>query len=322
MRRVQSLHRASPRIVRGSHRVSVIAREWTQATDLGHLGQVQGGPRSLRVLGSPAFHADLLVVEDAGLRAAPGQAPGPRPPAHLRGGVRGAGPGRAPRPGEADLFVREVEGPRGGGLEAGEGEAGQLEARREGVGAGGQAEAGAALHGGERAPPRAPPLHAPPAVAAPLLHRRPHARALGSPRRPAAARLVRAGQGAALALAGRGRGAGFNFAQAQVPDQAGDGDGGGGARLLGPAPAPWARHRQPPVPQALQAGADRRPLDGTAPPQVPPSICPCAHTHTHTRQYSAADPEAATHLPTPFNTDPVHLFSPNATSLHEQITPQ
>lgn len=101
--------------------------------------------------------------------------------------------------------MREVDGLRrglggqghgGGRRQAGEGrgagetlgEAGQLQ----GVGAGGQAEAGAALHGreAELRAANSPALDAAAAVAPPLLHRRPHTRALRAPGRAATAELV------------------------------------------------------------------------------------------------------------------------------------
>ena len=103
--------------------------------------------------------------------------------------------------------MREVEGLRqglggqghgGGGRQAGEargaggtlGEAGQLQ----GIGAGGQAEAGAALHGREAklCVPKAAAtaLDTASTVAPPLLHRRPHTGALRAPGRAATAELI------------------------------------------------------------------------------------------------------------------------------------
>lgn len=107
----------------------------------------------------------------------------------LRLGLRGQGHGEGGR--------QDGEG-RGAGETLGE--AGELQ----GVGAGGKAEAGAALHGreAELRVPDATALDAASTVAPPLLHRRPHTRALRAPGRAATAELVRAGQGPALPLAG------------------------------------------------------------------------------------------------------------------------
>lgn len=135
------------------------------ATNLGHLGQVQGGPWFLCILWSPALHADLFIVQDAGLGLAPGQAPSPpcslsSTSPHLLGEVRGAGPLPVVL-WQADLLMGQGEGLEGvvvggggrGGSEQGVkgqalGEAGQLQSAVCGVvGAGGQAETGAPLHG-------------------------------------------------------------------------------------------------------------------------------------------------------------------------------
>lgn len=109
---------------------------------------------------------------------------------------------------EADLFVREVErgcqgfrgqGHGGGRRQACEGEGGRLQS----VGARRQAEAGTALHGWEaqlRVGCTAP-LDAASAVAPPLLHRRPHTRALRTPGGAETPKFVGARQGAALPLA-------------------------------------------------------------------------------------------------------------------------
>lgn len=143
------------------------------ATNLGHLGQVQGGPWFLCILWSPALHADLFIVQDAGLGLAPGQAPSPpcslsSTSPHLLGEVRGAGPLPVVL-WQADLLMGQGEGPEGvvvvvvggggrGGSEQGVkgqalGEAGQLQSAVCGVvGAGGQAETGAPLHGRKMTP--------------------------------------------------------------------------------------------------------------------------------------------------------------------------
>lgn len=129
------------------------------STNLGHLCQIQWRPLFVRVSWSPAFHANLLVIEDARLWATAGETPLSATTLQLWSGVGGAGWRGSTGLREADLFMREVEGLHGGvcgqghrgGGQAGEsrgagetlGEAGQLQD----VGAGGQAEAGAALHG-------------------------------------------------------------------------------------------------------------------------------------------------------------------------------
>lgn len=142
------------------------------------------------------------------------------------------------------------------------------------VGAGGKAEAGAALHSreAELRVPEAAALNAAPAVAPPLLHRSPHPEPLRAPGGAAAAQLVRAGQGPALALAG-GRGGVRGIGQTQVLQQAGDGAGGGAH-----VPAPVGRssvHVGQDVPQALQAGSDRPLLQGAAGPHLTPSARLC-----------------------------------------------
>lgn len=111
--------------------------------------------------------------------------------------------------GEADLFMREVEGWWCRGLEgrcqACEGRgAGQFQ----GVAASRQAEAGAALHGWESqlCVANTAALDTASTVAPPLLHRCPHTRALRAPGRAAAPQLVRTGQGSALTLTGWSRG--------------------------------------------------------------------------------------------------------------------
>lgn len=131
------------------------------------------------------------------------------------------------------------------------------------VGAGGQAEAGAPLHGGKAV---GVALHAAAAVAAPLLHRRPHLGAQGSPRGPTARHLIREGQRAALALAGRGGGVAVGVAEAQLLDQVGDGAGAG--RVPGPARALLALVRQA-VPDA---GARLLELEWTFPAEISPSV--------------------------------------------------
>lgn len=71
-----------------------------------------------------------------------------------------------------------------------------------------------------------------------------------------------------------GNGDGFRgIAEAEVLYQAGDGRGA--ARVLGPVPAPRLRHH---IPQALQTGprlARGSLLDGTALPQIQPTLCVC-----------------------------------------------
>lgn len=186
--------------------------------------------------------------------------------------------------------MREVEGLHqglggkghgGGGRQAGEGrgagetlgEAGQLQ----GVGAGGQAEAGAALHGWEaelRVPDAAAALDAASAVAPPLLHRRPHTRALRAPGRAATAEFIRARQGPALPLAGGCGGVrGRSLSQAEVLQQAGD-----CARSGANIPIPVGRtfmHLRQDIPQALQAGPNWPLLYGTAVTHLTPPACLC-----------------------------------------------
>lgn len=93
-------------------------------------------------------------------------------------------------------------------------------------------------------------LDASSAIAPPLFHRRPQARALGAPGRTAA-QLVRARQGPALAFAGGGGGL-QALLQAEVLQQAGDG-AGGGADIPVPRRGTFVRLGQD-VPQALQTG--------------------------------------------------------------------
>lgn len=223
---------------------------------LGHLGEVQRGPLLLDLLRPPPLDADLFVVEDAGLGAAAGQA-----------GGAAAQLGRAGRAvlGAREALVRAGQGPlnvhpvpavpsssRFPGLPA-----------AERVGAGGQAEAGAPLHGGHAV---GVALDAAAAVAAPLLHRRPHLGAQRSPGGATARHLIREGQRAALALAGRGGGVAVGVAEAQVLDQVGDGAGGG--RVPRPPRALLALVRQA-VPDA---GARLLELEWTFPAEISPSV--------------------------------------------------
>lgn len=168
----------------------------------------------------------------------------------------------------------------GGGREAGEGGgAGQAlgEVRQlQGVGAGGEAEAGAALHGGEAelGSTGPAPLDAASAVAPPLLHRRPNAGPLRAPGGAAAAQVLRAGQGAALALTGGGGGeGGRGLGQAEVLQQATDG-AGGTAHVPGPVGGTLV-HLRKAVPQALQAGPNRSLLDPTAVNPLAPAAGLC-----------------------------------------------
>ena len=188
--------------------------------------------------------------------------------------------------------MREVEGLRrglggqghgGGGRQASErrgvgetlSEAGQLQ----GVGAGRQAEAGAALHGweAEESVPNTPALDAAPAVAPPLLHSRPHTRALGAPGRAATAELIRARQGSALPFAGGCSGVrGGSLSQTEVLQQACD-----CARSGANIPVPVGRtfmHLRQDIPQALQAGPNWPLLYGTAVTHLTPPVCLCNKT--------------------------------------------
>lgn len=145
----------------------------------------------MRVGWSPALHTNLLVVEDARLRATPRETSLSPAALQLWSGVRGAGRRGSTQLREANLFVREVEGlrrrlggqrHRGGRRQAGEG-------GRPGEALG---EAGAALHAreAELRVGDAAALDAASAVAPPLLHGRPHARALGAPGGAAAGELI------------------------------------------------------------------------------------------------------------------------------------
>jgi len=151
------------------------------ASHLGHLGEVQRGPLLLDLLRSPPLDPDLLVVEDAGLRAAAGEPSGPAPQLR-RGGGRAARRRRAVlrggeavvRAGEGPLHVHPVSSVPAGGRPPGlasqpAAEGGMLAGER--VGPGRQAEARAPLHGGEAV---GVALHAPPAVTPPFLDRGPN----------------------------------------------------------------------------------------------------------------------------------------------------
>lgn len=229
-----------------------------KCTYLCHLEQVQGRSLLVAVSRSPALHAGLLVVVDAGLRAAARQS---APALHLRGAVWRAGLWRAAGFHWADLLVREVVSLlRGvGGRAKGEGAAEGLQQ----VCVCGQTEAGAALH--HRKPRHAesrgrPALNASPAVTSTLLHGRPDPRALRPPRRPARGQFVWAGQRAALAFAGRGGAAKRRgFAQTQIAQQTAD-----AARLARRARFPRA------VPQALQTRAHGPRLHTAAPADFGP----------------------------------------------------
>lgn len=199
--------------------------------NLSHLCQVQGGTLLLGILGSPALHPNLFVIQHAWLGPAPRKTPfspgslSSSPP-QLWGGVWGAGlwclfplelgqadllMGKRERP-EEDLIVRVVmmlRGRRGRGDWRGS----ELMIERQSLveewqvqgsvwgeaRAWGQAEAGAALHCGKMA--SCSPSDASSTVAPAFLHRRPDPGALGPPRWAEAAEFVRQWQGATLAFA-------------------------------------------------------------------------------------------------------------------------
>lgn len=118
------------------------------------------------------------------------------------------------------------------------------------------------------------PLDAAPAVAPPLLHRRPHARALRAPGRAATTELIGARQGPALPLAGGGGDVrGRCLSKAEVMQQAGD-CGRSGAHVPIPVGGTLVHLRQD-VPQALQAGPHRPLLYGTAVTQLTPPARLC-----------------------------------------------
>ena len=264
-------------------------------TNLGHLCQIQWRPLFVCVGWSPALHTDLLVVEDTGLWATARETPLSTTALQLWSGVGGAEWRGSTGLREADLFMREVEGLHrglwgqghgGGGCQTSEswgagetlGEAGHLQ----GVGAGRQAEAGATLHGWEAElhVTNDAALNAAAAVAPPLLHCRPHTRALRAPGRAATAELVWAGQGPALPLAGRRsrvwrRGLG----QTKVLQQAGD-CAWSGADI--PVPVGWTLvHLRQDIPQALQAGSYWPLLYSTAMTHLMPPTCLCNEKNRH-----------------------------------------
>lgn len=187
--------------------------------------------------------------------------------------------------------MREVELRCGGrGQFRGEGHGGGWRQRVEGerrrleqVAAGRQAEAGAALHGHAPYAAAAHSLDAAAAVAPPLLHRRPHPRALRAPAGAEGAHVVGAGQRAALPLAGRRRRVrGGRVAQLQLLQQAADGAGGGATTTAAATvPVPVARaplHLGQDVPQVLQTGSDWPGLQGAAVAAAVPQVRLCSRT--------------------------------------------